>query len=67
MICVDRCEWDDWIIGDCSVTCGGGIRTNIRPSKDSGHGPECEGPLSIIQSCNVDNCPGMCDISLNLH
>ena len=55
-----NCEWGDWIIGDCSQTCGGGNRTDVRTEKNSAtHGGEqCTGPTSITESCNVQECPG---------
>ena len=55
-----HCEWNDWIIGDCSETCGGGSRTNTRTQKVSAEhgGDECNGPTSVDESCNVQECPG---------
>ena len=57
---VADCEWNDWIIGDCSKTCGGGTRTDTRtPKKSAEHGgQECDGPTSVTESCNVQECPG---------
>ena len=57
----DYCAWDDWVIGDCSVSCGGGTRTNFRTSKASAaHGDvECnEETISIQENCNLHHCPG---------
>ena len=58
--CPAHCEWNDWIIGDCSQSCGGGNRTNIRTEKVAAeHGSdECEGDESVQESCNVQECPG---------
>ena len=55
-----HCEWNDWIIGDCSVSCGGGNRTNIRTENVTAQhgGDECEGTKTIEESCNVQECPG---------
>ena len=52
------CEWGDWIVGDCSQSCGGGTRTRTRAVKVSAQhgGEECNGPTSIDESCNVQNC-----------
>ena len=54
------CEWNDWINGTCTKSCGGGTRTNTRTKKVSAaHGGEdCDGPAAIKDSCNVQNCPG---------
>ena len=55
-----HCEWDEWQIGECSQTCGGGILTKIRQEKTSAAhgGNECKGEDSIEESCNVQECPG---------
>ena len=55
-----HCEWDDWIIGACSSSCGGGFRTNTRSKTVSAEheGDECEGVTSITESCNIQECPG---------
>ena len=55
-----HCEWDDWELGECSTTCGGGNRTKTRKEKVSSAfgGDECSGPPSITESCNVGECPG---------
>ena len=55
-----NCQWGDWIIGDCSQTCGEGTRTNTRaPKLVAEHGgEECNGPSSIAESCQLQNCTG---------
>ena len=55
------CEWDDWQLGKCSKTCGGGSRTNTRtPKVDAAHGgEECNGASNITESCNTQECPGI--------
>ena len=60
--CPIHCEWNDWIIGDCTETCGGGSRTNTRTQKVSAAhgGEECKGATSIDESCNVQECPVDC-------
>ena len=46
-------------MGECTKTCGGGIRTNTRDQKDAEHGgDECQGVSSVTESCNVEECPG---------
>ena len=53
-------SWGEW--GDCSVTCGDGVKTRIRtctnpPPADGGK--ECVGDSSSETSaCSKTNCPG---------
>ena len=53
-------SWGEW--GDCSVTCGDGVKTRIRtctnpPPTDGGK--ECVGDSSSETSaCSKTNCPG---------
>ena len=56
-----HCEWGDWIVGECSQSCGGGTRTNTREPKVLAEhgGEECHGPASMDENCNVQNCQGM--------
>ena len=61
MICdIVHCEWNEWIIGECSKSCGGGTRVNERTEKVTAQhgGDKCPGPTSIEESCNVQECPG---------
>ena len=54
------CEWNDWNIGTCTKSCGGGTRTNTRTTKDlADHGgKECDGVASLQENCNSQPCPG---------
>ena len=54
------CEWNDWIKGTCSKSCGGGTRTNTRTKKVSAAhgGEECDGAAAVEETCNVKKCPG---------
>ena len=54
------------MIGNCSVTCGGGTRTKSRTPKVAPEygGIACEGPDSVEEICNLHKCPGIYD-SLN--
>ena len=54
------CEWDDWQVGQCDKSCGGGLLTKTRvPKVDEQHGGQkCAGHSSITESCNVQECPG---------
>ena len=55
-----HCEWGDWNIGDCSHSCGGGVRTRTRTPKVSAMrgGEECKGPSRMDENCNLQNCQG---------
>ena len=52
--------WDDWVIGDCSVTCGVGSSNNTRTHKVSAQfgGDDCNGSTSAIENCKQKECPG---------
>ena len=54
------CEWDEWKLGECSKTCGGGERTNTRDTKvRAAHGgDECSGSSTVNEPCSVEECPG---------
>ena len=54
------CEWDDWINGTCSVTCGGGVQTNTRTWLTEGQngGANCTGASTVTEGCNTFECPG---------
>ena len=63
-----HCVWNDWVIGDCSVTCGEGVRTNTRTQKEAAQfgGDECEGLASSTESCYDQDCPGIEPIFFSL-
>ena len=53
-----QCEWNDWQIGPCSKTCGGGTRINHRTKKtEEANGGNCEGEATIEEVCNAQVCP----------
>ena len=53
------CEWNDWVLGDCSQSCGGGTRTDTRTKNvTEEHGGECDQIAEMEESCNVQECPG---------
>ena len=59
MIFIVNCEWTDWQIGQCSVTCGGGTRRNTRSKKvEEKNGGMCTGDLTAQEDCNDQSCPG---------
>ena len=57
---VVHCEWNDWVLGECSKSCGGGLLTQTRQVKVGAEygGKECSGVDTLEVSCNVDECPG---------
>ena len=59
LILVD-CEWDDWQVGVCDKTCGGGLLTKTRIPKvnEQNGGEECTGRSNVTESCNIQECPG---------
>ena len=54
-----HCVWDEWILGECSTTCGVGTRTNTRV-KDvtEANGGTCDGHPYEIEECKIRECPG---------
>ena len=60
LITVIHCEWDDWVIGECSRSCGTGTRTNNRTKLvEEANGGTCSGQPSEIVECNTQPCPGI--------
>ena len=48
------------MFGECSKTCGGGERTNLRDKKiRDRNGGTCRGTPTITEMCNMDFCPGI--------
>ena len=56
-----NCEWDEWKLGVCDKSCGGGTRINTRIKKTDARngGKECNGPATKTEKCNTNKCPGM--------
>ena len=53
------CTWSDWTEGECSMTCGEGIREKTRVMYEEQYGgAPCSGEASAIESCNLGECPG---------
>ena len=56
------CEWNDWQVGECSVTCAGGSRTNSRTKNiEESDGTDevgtCDGDATMVEDCNTQDCP----------
>ena len=60
IIYIVHCEWNDWVEGECSKECGGGMKINTRTEKVSAEhgGEDCPGPATEEISCNEQECPG---------
>ena len=54
------CEWGDWVVGECSESCGDGVQVMTRTTKVEAQfdGLPCEGELSIEEPCFIKECPG---------
>ena len=61
LVCVD-CVWTDWKPGQCSVTCGLGIRIDTRSKliEEKNRGT-CLGESTITSECQDQTCPGHID------
>ena len=55
------CCWSKWILGKCSVSCGDGVRENLRfkEQEEIFGGAPCEGVASQTEACINRICPGM--------
>jgi len=52
-----HCEWNDWVLGECSDSCGTGTRTNTRTkSVVEANGGTCTGQNSEVEACNTNPC-----------
>ena len=55
-----HCEWNDWIPGTCSTTCGTGTRTDTRTKRvNEKNGGACSGQHTRVEECKIAECPGM--------
>ena len=53
-----NCKWNEWILGDCSKSCGTGTRTNTRTvAQVENYGGSCTDDSTMIQECNTQDCP----------
>ena len=57
--CKAKCEWGPWKIGECSTTCGTGLRMNSRnKTVAEQQGEFCLGKSTKTEKCNMRECPG---------
>jgi len=63
VVYMSDCEVSDWQKGECSVSCGGGIRQDTRNviAHKTGNAVGCP-PLSAASSCNTHKCPIDCRV-----
>ena len=53
---IEKCEFGDWKVGQCSKSCGGGQRLDNRSLLDPSANKSSCGPLSKVVPCNVHSC-----------
>ena len=50
MMCIVDCIWGEWVIGECSEECNGGIRLNYREkTQQEMFNGKCEGEATYIR------------------
>ena len=53
-----HCEWDEWVLGECSAECGVGTKTNTRVKLvEEKNGGTCDGHPTEIVECKDKECP----------
>ena len=53
-----HCEWDNWVVGNCSAECGTGTRTNTRTKLvEESNGGTCTGQPTEVLQCQDKECP----------
>ena len=53
-----NCEWNEWVQGQCSTTCGPGESVRVRTkSVTESHGGTCSGETTDTELCNEQDCP----------
>ena len=63
-----HCIWNDWIIGECSATCGTGTRINNRTKLvEEEHGGTCTGKYTETEECKIKECPGKVIYQMGRH
>ncbi|XP_033114633.1 ADAMTS-like protein 2 [Anneissia japonica] len=57
---IDEGEWSDWEEGECSVTCGGGVKLLTRTCNVNDGEEYCKGSDTMYELCNTQLCDGVC-------
>ena len=56
---IAKCEWGSWNVGQCSTTCGEGLRIDTRnKTVIENEGEFCVGKSTKPETCNIRECPG---------
>lgn len=64
--CPIDCVWDEWSIGQCSETCGEGVRNNSRVKLvEEAFGGFCNGSDIMIEACHEGECPPLSNPKCN--
>ena len=60
MICIVDCKWGDWVIKECTKTCGAGVQIDSRErfQEELFGGQPCGGSSTRQRECNTDDCAG---------
>ena len=53
---IEKCDWNDWEIGECSRTCGGGYQTKKRTLRNTDQSATNCGYSTLKEPCNVKSC-----------
>jgi len=55
------CTWGAWVIGQCSTTCGDGIKSDYREKNQTElyGGKTCKDEATRETQCNMQDCPGI--------
>ena len=58
-IIIVHCEWGEPVIGECSVTCGEGMRidTRVKLIEADFGGDDCDGEAFVQEYCHAGDCP----------
>ena len=58
LILAVHCQWNDWVNGTCSKTCGAGVQNNTRTKHvEEFNGGTCTGKFWEVLECEVQPCP----------
>ena len=52
----EKCNWSEWQIGECSKSCGGGLKPKFRHLLNTDNNARNCGLPSVLEPCNVQSC-----------